>query len=226
MKTQINEIKRMQVLAGIINESQLNELSPELLQRAGEKAAQQGRKLQANKFSAAANAIQYKAAQVAKDAKLEPVKPFIGKELNLYFDVQTDKGLIPAIGIPFKIQRIEEDTEGALILSLVGENKYEVYKYPYFFFLPEKDHFTITSDINNPGKHIVQGMDKAGANTLWKLAKAFKPDTQITPNTLIAGQPTPLAGTAFTPYQQPQAESLDQLDEVVDKVLAKLRSTK
>jgi hypothetical protein len=218
----INEAKRMQLLAGLITESQLNELSPELLARAGEKAQAQGRKLQANKFSAAANAINYKAAQAAKDAKLEPVKPFVGKEFNLYFDVTTDKGLIKAIGIPFKIDRIYEDTNGALIIELNGENKYGVYKYPHFFFLPEKDHFTISSNLNDPGKHIIQGMDKAGANLVWKLAKAFKPDTQITPNTLIMGQTTPLAGTAFTPYQQPQQESIEQ---AVNEALARFRRT-
>jgi hypothetical protein len=181
-------------------EDDLNELSPELLQRAGEKAQQQGRTLQANKFNSAASAIKYKAAQIAKDAKLEPVKPFVGKEFNLYFDVKTDKGIIQALEIPFKIDRIQEDTSGALIVALYGENKYGVYKYPHFYFLPDKDHFTLSSDIS-ADTYLVRGMDQVGANMMWKLAKAFKPDTQITPNTLIQGAPTPIAGKAFKPTQ-------------------------
>jgi hypothetical protein len=224
MKNQINEIKRMQQLAGIINESQLNELSPELLQRAGEKAKEQGRTLQANKFSQAANAMQYKAAQIAKDAKLEPVKPFKDKVLNLYYDVKTDKGILKAIEIPFKISQIQEDTSGALIVALYGDNKYGVYAGPHFYFLPDKDHYTLSNNISS-GNYQIVGMDQPGAQLMWKLAKAFKPDTQITPNTLIQGAPTPIAGKAFQPTK-PQAESFDQLDEVVNKVLAKLRSIK
>ena len=71
------------------------------------------------------------------------------------------------------------------------------------------------------------GIDQAGAQLLVKIAKAVKPDANINPNNVVNGQPTPIAGKAFTPTKAaPQAESLDQLDEIVDKVLAKLRNTK
>ena len=69
------------------------------------------------------------------------------------------------------------------------------------------------------------GIDQAGAQLLVKLAKTVKPDATLNPNNMVNGQPTPIAGKAFQP-SKPQQESLDQLDEVVDKVLAKLRSTK
>lgn len=215
------EFKRMRVLAGLITESQLNELSPELLQRAADKAKEQGRTLKANKFSQAANAIKYKAAQIAKDAKLEPVKPFIGKKFNLYYDVKTDKGIIPAIGILFNIDIIQEDTSGVLIIALSTDTKYDIYKYPHFYFLPNEDHFTLSSNTSG-NTYVIRGMDKAGANMMWKLAKAFKPDTKITPNTLIQGIPTPLAGDSFTPYKQPQAESLN-IESIVNEALAKFR---
>lgn len=219
----INEAKRMQLLAGMITESQLNELSPELLARASQKAAEQGRTLQSNKFAQAANAIKYKAAQIAKDAKLEPVKPFVGKELNLYYDIKTDKGIIQAIGIPFKIQTIQEDTSGVLIVALQTDTKYDIYKYPHFYFIPEKDHFTLSANVSGDN-YMIRGMDQAGANMIWKIAKAFKPDTQITPNTLITGAPTPIAGKAFQPYKQPQEESLD-IESTVNEALTKFRKT-
>lgn len=221
MANLINEAKRMQHLAGILNENQLNELSPELLQRAGEKAKEQGRTLQANKFSQAAQQQVYKAAQIAKDAKLEPVKPFQGKILNLYYDVKTDKGILQAVEIPFKIAQIQEDTSGALIIGLYGDNKYGVSSSPYFYFIPDKDHYAMSNNFSVADKYQIRGMDQAGAQLMWKLAKAFKPDTQVTPNTLIAGAPTPIAGKAFQPTK-PQAESLD-IDSVVNEALKSIK---
>ena len=166
--------------------------------------------------------MKYKAAQIAKDAKLEPVKPFVEKVLNLYYDVKTDKGILKAVEVPFKIDQIQEDTSGALIVALYGPNKYGIYTSPHFYFLPDKDHYTLSDNVASPDKYQIVGMDQPGAQLMWKLAKAFKSDTQITPNTLIQGAPTPIAGKAFQPTK-PQQESLNQLDEEeiksVDQVL-------
>jgi hypothetical protein len=177
----------------------LNELSPELLNRAADKAKSQGRTLQANKFSNAANQQTYKAAAIEKSAKMEPMKPFEGKEVNLYYDIKTNQGIKPAVTVPHKISNIEIDTNGAMAVYLTQTSNNSIATQKAFFFIPEADHYRMSSTGFTHDTFLIRGLDQAGAQLLWKLAKAFKPDTQVTPNTLVDGAPTPLAGKAFQP---------------------------
>jgi hypothetical protein len=210
------ETLRMQKLAGVITESQyetkkkvlkektiVNELSPELLSRAADKAKSQGRGLQANKFSNAALRQTYKAAAIEKSAKMEPMEPFKGKELNLYYDIKTDKGITPAVTVPHKINDIEVDTNGVMAVSIVQNSNNSVSNIKALFFIPETDHYKISSTGFRGENFSIRGLDQVGAQLLFKLAKAFKPDTQVTPYTLVDGAPTPIAGKSFqaTPAQ-------------------------
>jgi hypothetical protein len=181
------------------NSRMLNELSPELLARAAEKATSQGRTLQANKFSAAARQQTYKAAAIEKSAKIEPMKPFEGKEINLYYDIKTDKGITQAVTVPHKISNIEIDTNGAMAVYLTQTSNNSIASQKAFFFIPEADHYRLSASGFTHENFLIRGLDQAGAQLLWKLSKAFKPDTQVTPNTLVDGAPTPLAGKAFQP---------------------------
>jgi len=181
------------------NSRMLNELSPELLGRAAEKAKSQGRTLQANKFSNAALQQTYKAAAIEKNAKMEPMKPFQGKELNLYYDIKTDQGIKQAVTVPHKIYTIEIDQNGAMGVQLTQTSNNSIASSKAFFFIPEADHYKLSAGGFTHDNFLIRGLDQAGAQLLWKLAKAFKPDTQVTPNTLVDGAPTPLAGKAFQP---------------------------
>jgi hypothetical protein len=210
------EMLRMQKLAGVITESQyetkkkvlkektiVNELSPELLSRAADKAKSQGRGLQANKFSDAALRQTYKAAAIEKSAKMEPMEPFKGKELNLYYDIKTDKGITPAVTVPHKINDIEVDTNGVMAVNLYQNSNNSVSNAKALFFIPEADHYKMSSTGFQGENFLIRGLDQVGAQLFFQLAKAFKPDTQVTPNTLVDGAPTPIAGKSFqaTPAQ-------------------------
>jgi len=180
------------------NSRMLNELSPELLGRAAEKATSQGRALQANKFSQAARQQIYKAQEIDRQAKLEPMKPFLNKEINLYYDVKTDKGVVQNLTIPNKVEDIRVDTDGVMQVTLSSTSNLTT-NAKAFFFDPKSDHYKLSATGFTSDRFQIKGLDQAGAQLLWKLAKAYKPDTQITPNTLIDGQPTPIAGKAFKP---------------------------
>ena len=181
------------------NSKMVNELSPELLNRAADKAKSQGRTLQANKFSNAALSQTYKAAAIEKSAKMEPMKPFEGKEVNLYYDIKTNQGIKSAVTVPHKISNIEIDTNGAMAVYVTQTSNNSIASQKAFFFIPEADHYRLSAQGFTHDNFLIRGLDQAGAQLLWKLAKAFKPDTQVTPNTLVDGAPTPLAGKAFQP---------------------------
>jgi hypothetical protein len=198
-KITLNELRSL-VKQIIKEEATLNELSPELLQRAAGKAAEQGRTLTANKFSAAASSQIYKAQQVDREAKLEPMKPFKGKELNIYYDIKTDRGIMQGVGINHKISDISVDTEGVMQVRLYTDNK-NVPNDKAFFFIPELDHYRLSAVGFRGDSFLIRGLDQIGAQLLWKLAKAFKPDTQVGTNTLVDGVATPIAGKAFQPTQ-------------------------
>ena len=198
-KITLNELRSI-VKQIIKEENTLNELSPELLQRASEKATEQGRTLQANKFSAAAASQIYKAQQADKSAQLEPMKPFNGKELNLYYDVKTDRGIAQAVGINHKIDDISVDTSGVMQVRLSTNNR-NVSSVKAFFFVPELDHYKLSGVGFRAEDFLIRGLDQEGAQLLWKLAKAFKPETKVNPNTLVDGVATPIAGKAFKPTQ-------------------------
>lgn len=181
----------------------LNELSPELLQRASAKAKEQGRTLQANKFANAAATQIYKKAQADRAAELDPMEPFNGKMVNFYYDLRDrfDK-VMQSVEVPHKIQTIEVDTNGVMVVHLYGKNdeagKIEGYRSDKIFaFVPNDDHYKISNWGWQGQNFMIKGMDQPSAQLFFKLAKAFKPDTTVTPNTLINGAPTPIKGKAF-----------------------------
>jgi len=211
------EFIRMQKLAGIITESQLNELSPELLQRAGKKAKEQGRDIQAQKFWNASATQKYKAAAKDTEAKLEPVKPFKGKTVNFYFNIK-NKG--NGIEVPHTIQDIYEDTNDVWIVYFYQDKNKDISNSRYMGFIM-KDGFYAMGDGWGGQDYQTAGIDQASAQLLVKLAKAVKPDATLTPNNMVNGQPTPIAGKAFTPTK-PQQESLN-IESAVNEALAKFR---
>jgi len=215
----INEARRMQVLAGLITESQLNELSPELLQRAGEKAAAQGRKVQAAKFWGAAQSAKFKAAQKDKEAKLEPVKPFMGKTVNFYFNFPNTMG---GVEVPHTIEDIYEDTNDVWVIVLNQNSNKEIPSTRIMGFRMETGFYAMGNEGWGGQGYSTAGIDQPGAQTLVKIAKAVKPDADINPNNLVNGQPTPILGKAFQKATQPQRESID-IDAIVNEALARLR---
>jgi len=220
MKTQINEIKRMQQLANLLNEreEQLNELSPELLARAGEKAQQQGRTVQANKFWGAAQTQQYKAAQRDREAKLEPVKPFDGKPVNFYFNIKS-KG--NGVEVPHTIRDIYEDTNNVWIVVFYQNSTKDIPEFRIMGFKMDNGFYAMGSEGWGGESYQTAGVDQAGAQLLVKLAKIVKPDATLNPNNMVNGQPTPIAGKSFKPTKL-QAESLN-IEEVVNEALESVR---
>jgi hypothetical protein len=175
MKSQINEIKRMQLLAGVINESQLNE-----------------------------EEINFKDADQYADFLQNKTKELENSKIKL------------------KVYDTFSSNED-----------------------PEKEKFSgyITADIlkrtGGTGNLIFDAtLIDNGGYTLLAPLKGKKISLTIPSTTGGQGgfkSEDPKVGGLFKvetlefldkPQAAPQAESLDQLDEVVDKVLAKLRSTK
>jgi hypothetical protein len=214
MKQPINEIKRMQQLAGLITESQLNELSPELLQRAGEKAAAQGRKVQAAKFWGAATGAKLKAAAKDTEAKLEPVKPFVGKLINFYFNIK-DKGFA-SIEVPHKMSNIYEDKNNVWIIVLTQDSNKDIPDNRIMGYKMDTGFYVMGSENWGGPNYQTAGIDQPGAQLLVKLAKAVKPDADINPNNIVNGQPTPIAGKAFVPAAPQQESQLSEYDEYDD----------
>jgi len=212
------EFQRMQKLAGIINESQLNELSPELLQRAAEKAKEQGRDVSAQKFWKASATQLYKAAEKDREANLEPVKPFKGKTVNFYFNIK-DKG--NGIEVPHTIQNIYQDTNDVWIVYFYQDKNKDILNYRVMGFKMDDGFYTMGTEGWAGQDYQTAGIDQASAQLLVKLAKAVKPDATLTPNNMVNGQPTPIAGKSFTPAK-PQAESLN-IESAVNEALAKFR---
>jgi hypothetical protein len=211
-------MNRLQQLAGLITESQLNELSPELLQRAADKAKEQGRTVQAGKFWGAAQTQLYKAAQKDKTAKLEPVKPFNGKPVNFYFNIKNEGN---GIEVPHTIRDIYEDTNNVWIVVFSQNSIRNIPESRIMGFKMDDGFYTMGNDGWGGENYQTAGIDQAGAQLLVKLAKTVKPDAGLNPNNMVNGQPTPIAGKSFTPTKL-KAESLD-IEEVVDEALETVR---
>ena len=127
----INEIKRMQQLAGVINESQLNEVTVQWTKELGDKLK--------------------------------------------------DK---------FEFKRGYSGDQTVSSISLKGDNQI----LGYYAFDPKSENYPLSKNDPLFGKQIINALSDNN-----ELAKAIK---------------------------EPQAESFDNLDEIVDRVLAKVRSTK
>lgn len=200
----------------------LNELSPELLNRAGVMAAASGRDVQADKFYAAAKAQEYQAAALVRNAKLSKVNPFVRKDINLYYDVTDDDGRgnrvnYKAITVPYEIESINIDTNDIYQIDFKRFTSDRV-KLP---MLPDRTtiHYNVEHDSYQPGFNLLgnknsigtpnkayalAGFDQAGAQLLVKIAKAINPDSQLTPNRLIGSEQTPIAGKTFKSAEFPK----------------------
>ena len=72
--------------------------------------------------------------------------------------------------------------------------------YVNMFYNPDLDTYLVSKELIGDGNwYSLRGFDIAGAQIFTKLAKTIKPDSNITPNSLIKGETTPLAGKAFRP---------------------------
>lgn len=203
------EFSKKQLLKNIIKEEvrkALLELSPELLSRAAQAADKDpNRKVQASKFAMAAAKKVYDAQQLIKTEKTKLVQPFVGKTITIYYDVAnefgTARGFSEAVPIPYEISQIMLDTDGVYFLSLAAKKPYERVKtYVNMFYNPDLDTYLVSKELIGDGNwYSLRGFDIAGAQIFTKLAKTIKPDSNITPNSLIKGETTPLAGKAFRP---------------------------
>ena len=199
------EFNKKQLLKNIIKEEvrqALLELSPELLSRAARAAEKDpNRKVQASKFAMAAAKKVYDAEQLIKTEKTKIVRPFVGKPITIYYDVKTRFGISEATPITYEISQIQLDADGVYFLSLASAKPVEhVNSYVNMFYNPESDTYLVSKELlGDKNWYSLRGFDMAGAQILTKLAKTIKPDSNITPNSLIKGETTPLAGKAFTP---------------------------
>jgi hypothetical protein len=175
MKTQINEITRMQQLAGIINESQLNEDKLELNNKA--------RQLYSLFKKAGATPIIMTTGKsfASPDVKNFNVSIMVSNNNELMVGIKGDKATAEKYS------------------NLVAK------QYPD---LQLKGDIKIGSG---------WGGEQDSYADLILIQKTTKKGGNINPNQ---------RPNAPKPAEAPVAESFDQLDEVVDKVLAKIRSTK
>ena len=204
MKTQINEIKRMQQLAGVINESYLNEeLKADILQSVAKEVASK-------------NNMEFKMVDG--------------------ITAKTNDNIDKAFGPASKERAEELKNKSYLILSKYSETGY------YLFMLGDFDSITNAWDgfgdkwetfaPGTPNPVEVYGKLTAGRGIG---SATFNPETgkptsrynqqgydKATDNDINISTATEfIDGNAKL-----NTESLDQLDEIVDKVLAKLRNTK
>ncbi len=170
MKTQINEIKRMQLLAGVINESQLEEAIGDF---------------NPTGFMAAIKEILKKIGYEVKDMQGSSIDP---AKTQLEKDAMADK-------------------KSAVVGTLKWEDGEEVVA-----------AITIPQNINTEDQVKLQGELKSKIYDLY--SKDFKARMN---NERGMGV---VIGIKNKEQAQPQAESLDQLDEIVDKVLEKIRNRK
>ena len=213
MKTQINEIKRMQLLAGVINESQLNEALNKDIKDFGQD-------LDKNLKAAGFNTIvtfQPPSNEQEKKVKEDP------KSVLLYV---TQNNQYQGLQLRGNIKSAKELDKAVSRFQVANWNG------PKMTFGSGWD--TKTKQVIggfNPGDIVgtkdpntgIQGKSFYDA-TFYRYAI-----TQSKTATNQDGKETKSKGVTQTmtkPSVQPRAESFDQLDEVVDKVLLKLRNTK
>jgi len=210
------EFTKKQFLRNIIKEEvrkALLELSPEYYRTAAYKAGQLGRPAQGDKFLKAATAQERKALEKERDTKNELAQGVVnGKTITIYYDI--NKGSDIGEAKPFKYE----------ISATQADKAVNGYNYIIFLTLSESNNivpeklimaYNDTNDVYFPldpvfkgGKdkpYTFRGFDMPGAQIFTKLAKAIAAAegevTNVTPNSLIKGETTPLAGKAFTPNE-------------------------
>jgi hypothetical protein len=175
----------------------LKELSPELLGRAADKAKEQGRFAQSNKFANAAAGQKFAKMQADQEAKYEPVKPFIGKDTFWYYEVPGKGQFKETFDIK---QIIIQKNEVLVVYFNISSPKGIESGNRIMFYDPKNDSWGTSNDVDPwwvQGKYSLMGTDMPSAQLLTKIAKAYNPETAINPNTLIKGAATPLLDKHF-----------------------------
>jgi len=254
MKNQINEIKRMQLLAGIINESQLNEDYLEL------------KSLAKQLYSA----IKKKGYDVeikenSQKSKFRGGDPLVGTkdsqyqngrggtaEIHQFSDVEEIGVFIPTYAVAYHF--IKDPNNRKYLEDLIAKNRPnlkdknigefdDIDKYweniKDYAFSPSPNKIAFGHDIQQ-NSEIKKSIASLGQELIG-IIKSKKPNMTMTfkdnsvyyamwfsePKTAKGGTVNPnQRPNAPKPAEAPVAESFDQLDEVVNKVLAKLRSIK
>jgi len=180
MKTQINEIKRMQQLAGVINESQLNEEEIKSVDQVLDtpKTQEISKKLSQDPALLQKSIDQLSKLGIDKNTLMKAAQAYSsGKDVGNIIDDKVETAVE-------KVNEASGFTDGGKILTGVAAGL--------------------------SGLSLVGGLPFLVAAVIIGLV----------------GTGAAIVGSRIDYKQQQRAESLDQLDEVVDKVLAKLRSTK
>jgi hypothetical protein len=202
MKTQINEIKRMQLLAGVINESQLNEDVLEL------------------------KSVAKKIFSILKKYNLKPTYNLDGKQF-------TSKA--PQTGYGAEIALTKDNV---LVVAVYDRGIWQTIQRKES--MHELDMGPVAYPSAEEKKQINQIASQIYKDIVSTLGPQFEFKSQPQPDEygnylIFIKEKTTAKGGAVNPNQrpnapkpaaQPQQESFDQLDEIVDKVLAKVRSTK
>lgn len=197
MKTQINEIKRMQLLAGVINESQLNE-------------------------------AELKLADLGPDFE-KTVKEIFGetvvvKDIDVSYRPSTDTGGKPHLYMGVTIPQTKESPKGVMLnIGFFNKEGKGIVKYDNY----SQDKVATSKEFEDK---LIPAFKKAAALALGKIVKD---PNQLNQSTVGSGYKYEEKDQADLdnyvselPNVPLMKESLDQLDEIVDKVLEKLRSKK
>jgi hypothetical protein len=181
MKTQINEIKRMQLLAGVINESQLNEALNKDIKAFGQDL---DKRFKEDGFD---TLITMKAA-TPEQLKIIQTNP-----KAVMFEVYQNP----------EIQMLTLRVNPKMVAKAESIiNKFQLSNYDGPVLKRGWTAKQVQGAIN-PGDIVKKDSDKG--NGLWYFYRLDKVDTKV---------------------KNVTAESFDQLDEIVDRVLAKVRNTK
>jgi hypothetical protein len=212
MKTQINEIKRMQQLAGIINESQLNEVDTSLLGGIAKNLYLYLSKLKPN------NPVDINGTPL-KNIKGDPITH--DKKVKMsYQNAQLAK--------QGKAKELGKIVQGGVVTSRpeVSVNYYGNSNIFVGGFVKKEEAEAALKYILDKYPNQLTGL--RGEPTVvphkmdYEWAKNYAPDYGF--DIKLKDDKALAKAQSTKPAAVPVAESFDQLDEIVDKVLAKLRS--
>jgi hypothetical protein len=214
MKTQINEIKRMQLLAGVINESQLEEVDSSLLGGIAKNLYLYLSKLKPN------NPVDINGAPL-KNVKGDPITH--DKKVKMsYQNAQLAK--------QGKAKELGKIVQGGVVTSNpeVSVNYYGNSNIFVNGFVKKEEAEAALKYILDKYPNQLTGL--RGEPTVvphkmdYEWAKNYAPDYGF--DIKLKDDKALAKSQSAKPAEAPVAESFDKLDEIVDKVLAKLRNTK
>jgi hypothetical protein len=188
MKISIKQIR--QLIKEELQQSNLNELSPEFLQRAAEKSKEiPGREVQTTKFQIGSE--ERRIAEILKN-----FDSFQNKEINVYFQFEGE--YVKELGIT-KINITKDELLEVNILLKKSNKISKFYKINLnkikVIYNKEGVEDIKFYDIEN-NYEINFGIDMAGAQLLTKIVKTYNPESTLTPNTIL-GEKTKIANKAF-----------------------------